>query len=325
VAKTEHRKCELSHPGFRMLGEPIFRLSEGQRVPSMVVQIDNHEAVLPLRSIAHEFKIEPDGADGLMISLIEQALEFVVILHLGDNLPSELDTGEASWKPTIGDRQLATSRLWHELVRGMMARWGLTTKLMPVAPGWETDPANIAMVRKAIDGTVSLLGDVDAAEVTARIGTISDELAYLETLRRILTRGMAEPRDKLFPTLGDNIPRLRRDMLHQVQILARRGMAEIDRRLDEADERLDNIPTILRDPPAAIEWLRQQRDRLFRMNRAWEPVFEDWGSMSGHLDDFFWKALERTYAFLAPRFMSYQEWEIVGAKSKPTGLRAKVW
>jgi hypothetical protein len=308
-----------------MLGEPVFRLSEGQRVPSMVVQVDNHEAVLPLRSVAHEFKIDPDSADGRMLALIEQALEFVVVLHLGETLPSELDTGEASWKPTLRDHQLAVSRLSHELVRGMMARSGETQQIGAVTPGWEDDPANRALVRNAIEAAISHLGDVDAAEITARINTIGDELAYLETMRRTLTRGMSEQRDKLFPTLSDHIPAARRDMLRQVQILTRRGTAEITRKLDEADEGLDDILGMLREPATAIDWLRHQRDRLFRMHRAWEPVFEDWCNMSGHLDDFFWKAVERTYAFLAPRFMSYQEWAVIDAKPKPVGLRAKIW
>ena len=52
--------CYLSHAGFRMLGEPTFRLSEGTRVPSMVVKLDGQEAVLPLQSVAREFHVEPE-------------------------------------------------------------------------------------------------------------------------------------------------------------------------------------------------------------------------------------------------------------------------
>ncbi len=308
-----------------MLGEPVFRLSEGQRLPSMVVQIDNHEAVLPLRSIAHEFRIEPDSADGQMLALIEQALEFVVVLHLGEALPSELDSGEASWTPTLLDRQLAASRFWHELVRSMTARSGHGAKISAVSPGWENIPPNHELLRAAIQAAAGELGGLDAGEITERAAAISGEMAYVETMRRALMRGMSDPRDKLFPPLSAPIPAVRREMLQQVQTLARRGMKEINRRLDEADVPLDDTLGMLRDPPAAIEGLRVQRDRLFRLNRAWEPVFADWARMSGHVDDFFWQAVERTYAFLAPRFMSFQEWAIVGGRPKATGLRGKVW
>ena len=57
----------------------------------MVVQLEGQEAVLPLRSVAREFGIEPESADGQMLGLIEQALDFVVAIRLGDKLPSELD------------------------------------------------------------------------------------------------------------------------------------------------------------------------------------------------------------------------------------------
>ena len=124
MSQTAPQICHLSHAGFRMLGEPVFRLSEGTRVPSMVVQLDSQEAVLPLQSVAREFRIDPAGADGQMLSLIEQALEFVVSLKLGDKLPSELNGGAASWEPDTQDRRVADSRVRHILVRCIFARQG---------------------------------------------------------------------------------------------------------------------------------------------------------------------------------------------------------
>jgi hypothetical protein len=42
--------------------------------------------------------------------------------------------------------------------------------------------------------------------------------------------------------------------------------------------RLDDIPTVLRDMPAAVAGLRPQPDWLFRTNRAWTVVFADWAA-----------------------------------------------
>src|ERR1700761_7085068 len=109
MSQTAAPICHLSHAGFRMLGEPVFRLSEGTRVPSMVVQLESQDAVLPLRSVAREFKLEPQSGDGRMLGLIEQALDFVVSIRLGDKLPSELYGGEASWEPSAQDRRVAAS------------------------------------------------------------------------------------------------------------------------------------------------------------------------------------------------------------------------
>jgi hypothetical protein len=261
-----------------------------------------------------------------MLSLIEQALDFVVALRLGDVLPSELNGGESSWKPTEQDRKVAVSRVWHDLVRCVFARSGQTVTISGAgSPGWEDTPANRAWLLKAVDGAVTQLGDPNAAEVTARVASISEELACIETMRRTLTRGMAGPREKLLLVPVTQLPVSRRDTMKQVQALMRRGLKEVTNRFDEVDARLDDILAMLRDTLAAIAWLRQQRDWLFRTRQAWEPVFADWANAPTHVDEFLWKAVERTYGFLAPRFMSFQEWMVVDAKSKQQGMRGTVW
>src|SRR5580658_2335622 len=121
---TQPQICYLSHAGFRMLGEPTFRLSEGARVPSMVVKLEGQEAVLPLPSVAREFHIDADTPDGQMLTLIEEALDFVVSIKLGDKLPPELNGGTASWEPTEQDRRIANSRVRKNMVRCVFARMG---------------------------------------------------------------------------------------------------------------------------------------------------------------------------------------------------------
>ena len=110
MSQTIPQICYLSHAGFRMLGDPIFRLSEGTKVPSMVIRLEGQEAVLPLGSVAREFRVDAESADGQMLTLIEQALDFVVSIKIGDKLPSELNGGAASWEPTAQDRRIAASR-----------------------------------------------------------------------------------------------------------------------------------------------------------------------------------------------------------------------
>jgi hypothetical protein len=325
MSKTIPQVCQLSHSGFRMLGEPLFRLSEGGRVPSMVVQLDNQDAVLPIRSVAREFGIESSSADGEMLSLIEQALEFVVVLRLGDRLPSELNGGEASWEPAAQDRRVAGSRLRRELVRCVFARLGKSITLAAPDPGWEDEPANRQLLDEAIAAATVQFGNADTSTVTDALAAVTEELACIETMRRALTRGIAAMQEKLLRFRVSDFPNSRRDTLHQVQDLARRGLREITRRLDEVDARLDDTMAMLRDPSATIAWLRGNRDWLYRTNHAWTPVFTDWASTSGHVDEFLWKTVERTYAFLAPRFMSYKEWTVSDVKPMQQKLRAKVW
>ena len=324
MSQTAPQICYLSHAGFRMLGEPVFRLSEGTRVPSMVVLLDSQEAVLPLQSVAREFRVDPTSADGQMLTLIEQALEFVVSIKLGDKLPSELNGGEASWEPNGQDRRVAASRVRHNLVRSVFARLGKRVAIT-ATPGWEDQPQNQQWLREAMAGAAEQLDNMDEVEVTTRVASISEEMAYIEAMRRPLTRGIANMREKLLHIDSGEIPISQQETFKQVQSLARLGIKEVMNRFDEVDVRLDDFLGVLRDMQAAIAGLRRQRDWLFRTNRAWTAVFTDWEAAPKHFNEFLLRVVERTYVFLAPRFMSFQEWTTAESKMKKSTLRATVW
>ena len=323
---TAPQICVLSHPGFRLLGEPVFRLSAGAMVPSMVVQLDSQEAVLPLRSVAREFRVAEDSPDGQMLKLIEQALNYVAFLRLGDKLPSELAGGEASWEPGEQDRRAASSRVWKNFVRCVFVRMGQRSTVKDgEAPGWEEEPANRALLKQAVSEASALIEGSDENEITERVTALTEEMAYIECMRRALIRGILKLQEKLMRIDLAQVPAARHDTVQQVQTLGRRGLEQITRRFDAVDARLDDILTLIRDLPQAVAWLRTQRDWLFRTNHAWSPVFTDWASVSGRLDEFLWKVVERSYSFLAPRFMSVQEWAILDAPPKPAPVRARIW
>ena len=318
--------CHLSHAGFRMLGEPVFRLSEGARIPSMVVLLESQEAVLPLRSVAREFRVDPESADGQMLALIEQALEFVVALKLGDKLPSELNGGAASWEPNEQDRRVAASRVRHNVVRSFFARLGKSVAINGGdVPGWEEQPKNQALLLQAISGTSAQLDGADEVEITAQLAAISEEMAFIEAMRRPLARGIRGLQDRLLLIQTGEVPISQQATVKQVQVLARLGIKEIMGRFDDVDVRLDDILTVLRDMPAAVAGLRRQRDWLFRTNRAWAAVFADWAAAPKHYDDFVLKVVERTYHFLAPQFMSFQEWTTTESRLQQSKLRATAW
>jgi hypothetical protein len=88
--------CVLQHPVFSTLGEPLFRRAEADGTPVMVVKLGEREAAIPLRSLQREFSIPDDSEDGHMLALIAQSLDFVAVLHIGDKLPTEVLSGQAS-------------------------------------------------------------------------------------------------------------------------------------------------------------------------------------------------------------------------------------
>jgi hypothetical protein len=326
MTKAIPETCQLTHASFRMLGEPVFRLSEGTNVPSMVVQLSNQEAVLPLKSVAREFRIDPDSPDGQMLVLIEEALDFVVALRIGDKLPSELNGGNASWDANEQDRKIAASRVRYNLVRCVFARLNKSVSITGGgAPGWEESGKNRELLKQAIDDAATLIKGTDAAEISNRTALICEEMAYIETMRRTLTRGMGPMREKLLRMPMGQVPISRQETFKQVQALATRGLKEIMNRFDDVDARLDDVLAMLRDTTGAVAWIRRQRDWLVRTNHSWSAMFTEWANAPGEFDDFLWKVVERAYTFLAPRFMSFQEWTIRDAKPKADGMKVQIW
>jgi hypothetical protein len=307
-----------------MLGEPAFRLSEGARIASMVVRIDDRETVLPLRSLAREFRIDPKSADGQMLDLIEQALDFVVAIRFGDKLPSELSGGEASWQPNAQDRRVAASRVRHKLVRCVCRRLGKRdTSSHADTPGWEDAPANHALLHQAI-AAAAAAAHLEGAEITTRLTTLCEEAAYIEAMHRALLRGLSVMNEKLMRN-QDTVPATHQETMKQVQALAGLGMTEIMKRFKQVDARTADVELVLQDLPAVIAWLHRQRDWLFRTNHAWQPVFADWVRAPSRFDDFFLTVLQRTYGFLAPRFMSFQDWTVKQTSPRKASIHAKVW
>jgi hypothetical protein len=317
--------CYLSHPSFRMLGEPLFRLSDGPKAPSMIVKLDGQTAVLPLKSLAREFGIAAESPDGIMLKMIEQALDYVVMIKPGDTFPPEL-AGGSSWEPTEHDRMVASSLMWHSLVRCVFHKLGRPYKIEGgVKPGWEAEPVNQPLAKEAIDIAAKLLGIDDRDRTEARVALVISELGYIEALRRMLSRGIAWITEKLIQRPTGDAAASRIEALKQVQSLARRGIEEINSRFEEIDVMMDDVLSLLEDTGATMADLKRRRDWLHRTNHAWTPLFTDWANAPTHADEFLWKTVERSYLFLAPRYMPFKEWSMVVSDFKAKKPVTQVW
>src|ERR1700761_8217389 len=104
-------RCTLQHPVFTSFGDPVFRRAETDGAPVMVVMLGEKEAAIPLRSLQREFSIPDESDDGRMLGMIAQSLDFIACLRIGDALPAEVLSGEASWEPDEVHLQLAKARL----------------------------------------------------------------------------------------------------------------------------------------------------------------------------------------------------------------------
>jgi hypothetical protein len=304
-------RCELAHRLFTTFDDPLFRVAESDGTPVMVVQLGDKEAALPLKSLQREFGILDSSADGRMLALIAQSLEFVAGLRLGDPLPKEVLTGEASWEPDRVHLQIATTRLKLQLVDWLNAGSGAekpdldAESLLQVAD----DPHLREQVQSAMARAASALGVDSPAEVVSLLENLGQELAYIEALRDRLLRRLRNMIAKL-----DRLPRgwhrdmMRTERMIQVRRLSGTALRRISARFDELDAQTGEVMSALRNIEGQRAFIRHSRDWLYRSQRAWEPVLAEWDAAGTEINEKTLALLTRTYQFLAPRFMAATEW-----------------
>lgn len=303
-------ECQLAHKLFGTFGPVLFRRSEVDGAPVMVVQLGEREAALPLTSLQREFGIAEQTSDGRMLALIAEALDFVSVLRPGDKLPSEVLTGEASWSPDKLHLELAHTRLRIALVEWLNEGAADHERLEASALlAMASDPALRAQVHTALTRAAEALGLESSTEVVGLLETLGNELAYIEALRDRLLRRVRQ--------MSAKIERLARgwrsdashiETLTQVKRLTALALRQISARFDELDAQTGEVMAALRNVDSQRAFIRTNRDWLYRSQRAWEPILAQWDAAAVGFDEGTLALLGRTYHFLAPRFMPVTEW-----------------
>jgi hypothetical protein len=303
--------CCLAHRVFAMFGAPLFRRAETDGTPVMVVQMGEKEAAIPLGALQREFDIADDSDDGRMLDLIAQSLDFIGALHIGDPLPPEVLSGQASWEPDDVHLQIANARLQWQLVAWLNSGTGADAppldaeSLLQVAD----DPGRRQQVQQAFTKAAEALGLPDREAVIRLVEELAQELAYIEALRdRLLRRAkvMAEKLAGIAQGFRGDASHL--ETLTQVRRLAATALKQISRRFEELDAQTGEVMAALRNAESQRTFIRSNRDWLYRAQRAWQPLLVEWNAAGVGFDDGVLLLLNRTYQFLAPRFMPVTEW-----------------
>ena len=326
--------CRFNHPGFATLGNGVFRLTTDDRVAALALRVDSADVVVPLPAVARLFGISPDSADGRMLRLVEQALRFVPQLQPGDKLPTEVLTGEASWAPSPLHQKTASAKLQLQLLNWIS---GLTEGGEASATGQflvaaMDDPSIKPRVQDALRQAATALGiDGGPGAVSVLIEQLAQELAYIEALReRLLERARAMLK-RLTQTSHDLVAMApaRRETLFQVGRLAITAIAEITSAFETVDAQTAEIGPALRNLERHRSFLRSNRDRLYSTMLAWQPLLAEWDALprtTSTEPDRIWRTVDETYRFLAPRFMSVQQWQNTAAPDRTDRNKsALVW
>jgi uncharacterized protein YukE len=303
--------CVLAHRGFALMGAPLFRRAETDSTPVMVVTLGERQVALPLRSLQREFAIADDAPDGRMLGLIAEALEFVSVLRIGDPLPREVCTGEASWEPDAMHLALASGRLRMQLVAWLNAGTAADAPEMNAETllRMADDPAVRRQVQDALDHAATALGLDGQQAVVQLLEDLAQELAFVEALRDRLLRpiqAMARTIEHMVQSWRGDASQM--ETLTQVRRLTKVALKEIARRFDELDAQTGEVMATLRNADSQRAFIRSGRDWLYRSQRAWQPIVDQWDAAGTNYDEVSRSLLISTYRFLAPRYMPVTEW-----------------
>lgn len=320
-------RCELVHPLFGALGEICFRRAETDSTPVLSMLLGERQAAVPLRALQNEFGIADESADGRMLGLIAGALDFVSLLRLGDPLPAEVRTGEASWRPDAVHFQLAAARVKLQLTAWLGEGAGADDATDPhMLISQAEDPAMRQRMQRAMSQAAATMGLESSERVLELVEELAGELAYVEALRDRLLR----PVEALCVRLAQ-IGRRRLDPAHmetitQVQRLAGIGLKGIAGRFEELDAQTGEVMAALQNVSRQREFIRKHRDWLFRSQRGWEPILAEWAAYDEEdAPEQLWALVGRTYQFLAPRFMPVTEWQSSFRPSKELTKKVMTW
>lgn len=304
--------CHLESGFLKGFSAPLFRRAAGDGVPVLVVRMGERDGVVPLRSLQTRLGIADDSADGRMLGQIREALEFVEELRPGDPLPAEILTGTASWQPDPTHRHIVSQRL-----RGRLIQW---LEAIGTAGGWRLTVSDFdrmahdrelaERLHRAFSMIAQQLRLPDALDAIALMEARTTEFAFIEALRDFLLVPLRNTARKL-----DSISQARRgdgintDTLIQVRRLCAGGLRQIGARFNAVDALTEDIVTALSGGAGQQLLIRSNRDWLYRTHRAFASILTEWENASADIDEDFWNRLSRTYRYLAPRFMSVQEWQ----------------
>jgi len=311
-AGEDYPRVVFEHWFFNKLEDVHFQLSDQSNEPVMIVKYAKNPISMTFKGIKREFKIPDESADGQMLDTVAKGLKFVKGLTIGDPLPKELVTREASWDLTERHIKIAYQRISVQLVNWMTGGQSVITdpdELLQLAD----DPAIKKTVNQAFGEAAEKLGlgRDNKEQVIDHVQQLAHELAYIEALR-IRYRRICEMEEKI-QTLRRLYGRERSvmEIADQVARLGERAVAELNEMFLEVDAQTGEILSVLRNLQAQIAYIRDKRDDLYMRLLAWDYILEQWSTAQMKISPENPDLLRRTYQFLAPRFMMVKEWVLM--------------
>ncbi|CAA7611694.1 hypothetical protein [Magnetospirillum sp. UT-4] len=308
---TESTVVKFEHKFFQSFEDLYFRLTDvGEAVA--VVKLADNEAILGFDGIKREFGLTAETADGRMLDKVAEGLAFVRGLRIGDELPKEILTREASWEPTERHRRIAHQRLTMQLVTWLTGNEHIFTspeELMQVAEDPQVKK-NISLAFSEAAEELGL-GRDNREEVVKYIEALAKELAYIEAERDLFAEvKKVDEKVQGFRRLYSS-DRGMIETTDQVARLSQRALKVFQDYFDQVDAQTGEILAMLKNIDNQVDYIRSVRDELFRRLLPWEDIVRVWKSIFVVRSDDNILRIRDLYQFLAPRFMQVNDWVLV--------------
>lgn len=306
----------FEHVFFHKVDDLYFRLDPATNQPQAVVRLGEESMSLPFSGIRREFNIAPDSPDGVMLTLLSKGLKFVRGIRIGDPIPKEVLTGEASWDPKEKHRQIAYHRLAMQLLGWLSGDEHVITnpdELMQVAG----DPTFRKRVNDAFGEAAINLGLPSKEEVTELIQGLSHELAYIEALRdEFLAIQRVQRKIDYLRKLYANEHVMLETSNSLIRLVAR-AVEELTEQFETVDAQTGEIMSALKNLDTVKGYLREHRDDLRVRLVVWDEYLVKWLEtplVSGRTLE---TLISDTFRFLAPRYLPVDEWVMMTRLQDP--------
>lgn len=313
----------FEHAFFHSIEKTSFRTLEDTEEAVMVMALDEGEVSLKLTGVVKELKLDENEADAKMLLTVAESLQYVRELHIGDQVPSELTTGRASWEVTDEHRAVAHNRVTMQLVSWMSGDELLITDPSELAQVAD-DPKTREKITTAFSEAAKALGieEERREDVIALISNLADELSYIEALRDVY-----HDIEHIYKTVHElkNCYRSEQSVLDTIVPLNRLfkiAMSGFNNSFDQLDAQTGEIIAALTNIASVTRFIRDNRDDLHRRLWAWDGLIEDWRGVPASRSAKVETLLEELYHFLAQRFLPRNEWELYSKAMDKTKKRA---
>lgn len=311
----------FEHRFFASFEDAHFRLDESEGLPVYAFGLGAQKVALPLTGIKREFALREYAHDAVMLNTVERSLQFVSLLGVGDPIPPEVLTGDASWQPSLLHKAAARKRVGAHVVAWQMDRpleSADSVKLERFIAAHVDDAA----VAKALAGIAKEIGSNIEGDKSDSVSEVMDaavdEVSYIEALRE---RYLAVCRVKT------HLQKVRRDFAHHASVVGEVDpvarlisipIHSLGLNLNEVDARLSSIVSMFSNFEFHQSAIRGIRDEMFARLNPWDEITEDWARLSGNISDPYavTPLLRDLYRYLAPRYMPADTWALLLAKDR---------